>query len=165
METQRRNTSPRGEDEISHAGLNQHECEKEWIFDLNSSPWQTIQNYYINKEREENNVCYPIGIKHSQQSDIHSNKTYNVCVHVCACTLAEDLMPLIIARHTIAQAARRQPDMMPLNSPDWSMESEMSRAFLNQKYEVGELAVHSFTKIARRDLLEQSRIIHNMQKV
>lgn len=65
---------------------------------------------------------------------------------IYAYTLAEDLMPLIIARQTIAQAARRQPVMMPLNSPDWSMESEMSRALLNQKYEVGELAVHSFTR-------------------
>lgn len=61
-------------------------------------------------------------------------------------TLAEDLMPLIIARHTIAQAASKQPVMIQLNSPDWSIESEMSRAFRNQKYEVGELAAHSLTK-------------------
>ena len=54
-------------------------------------------------------------------------------------------MPLIIARDTIAQAANKQPVMMGLNSPDSSMQFVMSRAFRNQKYEVGEELAHSFT--------------------
>ena len=60
-------------------------------------------------------------------------------------TFAEDLMPLIIASDTIAQPANKQPVMMGLNSPDSSMEFVMSRAFRNQKYDVGELLEHSFT--------------------
>lgn len=48
-------------------------------------------------------------------------------------TLAEDLMPLIIAKATIAQAPNKQPVMMGLNSPDSSMEFVILRAFRNQK--------------------------------
>lgn len=60
-------------------------------------------------------------------------------------TLAEDLMPLIIAKATIAHAASKHPVMMGLNSPDSSMESVMFRAVRNQKYDVGEERAHSFT--------------------
>lgn len=60
-------------------------------------------------------------------------------------TLAEDLMPLIIARDTIAQAANKHPVMIGFNSPDSSMEFVMLRAFRNQKYDVGEEPAHSFT--------------------
>lgn len=48
-------------------------------------------------------------------------------------TLADDLMPLIIAKATMAHAASRHPVMMGLNSPDSSMEFVMFRAFRNQK--------------------------------
>lgn len=45
----------------------------------------------------------------------------------------------------MAQAANRQPVMTGFNSPDSSMEFVMLRAFLNQKYEVGDELEHSFT--------------------
>lgn len=48
-------------------------------------------------------------------------------------TFADDLMPLIIAKATIAHAASRHPVMTGLNSPDSWMEFVMSRAFRNQK--------------------------------
>lgn len=60
-------------------------------------------------------------------------------------TFAEDLIPLIIAKETIAQAANKQPVMMGLNSPDSSIEFVMLRAFRNQKYDVGDDLAHSFT--------------------
>lgn len=60
-------------------------------------------------------------------------------------TLADDLIPLIIARDTIVHAASKQPVMMALNSPDSWREFVMLRALRNQKYDVGELFAHSFT--------------------
>lgn len=71
-------------------------------------------------------------------------------------TLAEDLMPLIIARDTMAHAASKQPVMMGLNSPDSSIEFVMLRAFRNQKYDVGELLEHSFTVDGRHKALSES---------
>lgn len=68
-------------------------------------------------------------------------------------TLAEDLMPLIIANETMAQAANRQPVMTGFISPDSSMEFVMLRAFRNQKYEVGDELEHSFT--VRRKKMER----------
>lgn len=68
-------------------------------------------------------------------------------------TLAEDLMPFIMAKATIAQAANKQPVMMGLNSPDSSMEFVMLRALRNQKYDVGELLAHSFTVDRRQTTL------------
>ena len=54
-------------------------------------------------------------------------------------------MPLNMPRQTIAQAANRQPVMVRFNSPVSSIESVMSKAFLNQKYVVGVPAAHSFS--------------------
>lgn len=65
--------------------------------------------------------------------------------HTHTHTLPEDLMPLNIARQTMAQARARQPVMIRLNSPVSSIESVISRALRNQKYDVGELAAHSGT--------------------
>lgn len=68
-------------------------------------------------------------------------------------TFAEDLMPLIIANETIAQAASKQPVMIGLNSPESSIEFVILRAFRNQKYDVGELLAHSFTVQTRTLML------------
>lgn len=54
-------------------------------------------------------------------------------------------MPLIMAKHTIVQAANKQPVMMEFISPDSSIELVMLSAFRNQKYDVAELPAHSFT--------------------
>lgn len=69
--------------------------------------------------------------------------------------MAEDLIPLIIANDTMAQAANRQPVMTGFISPESSMEFVMFRAFRNQKYEVGDELEHSFT-IRRNKMISVS---------
>lgn len=63
-----------------------------------------------------------------------------------AVTLTEVLIPLNIPRHTMVQAAKRQHTMYGLKEPVSSMESVISKALRYQKYDVGELSSHSFTK-------------------
>lgn len=77
------------------------------------------------------------------------------------CTLPEDLMPLNMARQTMTQARTRQPVMIRLNSPTSLMESVISRALRNQKYDVGELAAHSGT--THKDTHTIRSYIHDLQ--
>lgn len=61
-------------------------------------------------------------------------------------------MPLNIPRHTRVQAASRQPTMYGLKEPVSSMESVISRALRYQKYDVGELFLHSGTGVKTREI-------------